>query len=48
MLSYSGTGLTLSTVNNDFHQPRTIFEVMSGLQVKDLDVEVQPDGPTPN
>ncbi|KAI7784854.1 methylenetetrahydrofolate reductase 1 [Diaporthe eres] len=38
----------VNIVNNDFHQPRTIFDVMSGLQVKDLDVEVQSDGPTPN
>ncbi|ROW15190.1 hypothetical protein VPNG_02928 [Cytospora leucostoma] len=37
--------LTNGPVNNDFHQPRTIFEVASGLRVKDLDVEVQPDGP---
>lgn len=37
--------LTFDPVNNDFHQPRTIFEVMSDLKVKDLDVEVQADGP---
>lgn len=32
-------------MNNDFNQPRTIFEVMKDLKVKDLDVEVQADGP---
>lgn len=36
----------LSVVNNDFNQPRTIFEAMKDLKVKDLDVEVQSDGPT--
>jgi len=24
-------------VNNDFHQPRTIFEVLTGLEIRDLD-----------
>lgn len=38
--------LTTPSVNNDFHQPRTIFEVMKDLKVQDLDIEVQPDGPT--
>lgn len=41
-----GALLTLRIVNNDFNQPRTIFEVMKDLKVKDLDVEVQADGPT--
>ncbi|CAN8103170.1 unnamed protein product [Discula destructiva] len=35
----------VNIVNNDFHAPRTIFEVMQGLKVKDLDVEMQADGP---
>jgi len=26
-----------STVNNDFHQPRTIFDVLAGLAVNDID-----------
>lgn len=33
-------------MNNDFNQPRTIFEVMKDLKVKDLEVEVRADGPT--
>lgn len=32
-------------VNNDFHQPLTIFEVMKDLRVKDLDDQMQADGP---
>jgi len=27
----------VNIVNNDFHQPRTIFEILSGLQAADLD-----------
>ncbi|KAJ4425100.1 methylenetetrahydrofolate reductase (NAD(P)H) met13 [Gnomoniopsis sp. IMI 355080] len=34
----------VNIVNNDFHQPRTIFEVMKDLKVKDLDVPMQADG----
>lgn len=43
-----GEWYLVNIVNNDFHQPRTIFEVMGDLKVKDLDVEVQADGPTAN
>lgn len=38
----------VTSVNNDFHQGRTIFQLFDGLAVKDLNVEVQPDGPTAN
>ncbi|KAI5926169.1 methylenetetrahydrofolate reductase 1 [Camillea tinctor] len=31
----------VNIVNNDFHQPRTIFELFNGLSVPDLDVPVQ-------
>lgn len=27
----------MGVVNNDFHQPKTIFEVLADLSVKDLD-----------
>ncbi|KAI0098096.1 methylenetetrahydrofolate reduct [Hypoxylon sp. NC0597] len=30
----------INIVNNDFHQPRTIFELLDGLTVKDIDVPV--------
>ncbi|KAI1416896.1 methylenetetrahydrofolate reduct [Hypoxylon sp. FL1857] len=30
----------VNIVNNDFHQPRTIFELLDGLAVKDIDVPV--------
>ncbi|OTA94313.1 hypothetical protein M434DRAFT_71586 [Hypoxylon sp. CO27-5] len=30
----------VNIVNNDFHQPRTIFELLDGLTVKDIDVPV--------
>ncbi|KAI1081599.1 methylenetetrahydrofolate reduct [Whalleya microplaca] len=30
----------VNIVNNDFHQPRTIFELFDGLSVKDIDVPV--------
>ncbi|ERS97784.1 methylenetetrahydrofolate reductase [Sporothrix schenckii ATCC 58251] len=31
----------VTIVNNDFHQPRTIFEVLAGLQLSDMDKEVE-------
>ncbi|KAI1638689.1 methylenetetrahydrofolate reductase 1 [Biscogniauxia mediterranea] len=34
----------VNIVNNDFHQPRTIFEIFDGLSVPDLDVPVQVNG----
>lgn len=42
--SWIGRKLTpySSTVNNDFQQPRTIFDLFDGLEVKDMDVPVSP------
>jgi hypothetical protein len=30
------------TVNNDFHQPRAIFELLDGLTVENMDVPLPP------
>ena len=35
-------------VNNDFQQPRAIFELLDGLEAKDMDVPVSSGGAPTN